>query len=447
MLHPDTTCCDIPFAYLPAVPQPLLWFDAWQHDGKIVTGASISTWNNSGSAPLIMNGLGINGLPRLQYESGVPYVEFNRTSLSQIAYFQSDRPLTVPLPPSNVGLTMAAVFRMWPTQDGGNVQGGIWEKLLACGVGGGDDVIVLGRYTTSAMMDFEWQNGASGLNIAWRAGTITGQWQTIVFRLRNSPLAVSYYDGQWQTTVNRAADPSPPILLPRTVVSNACIASQLGLVILVSSTQAGRHSLCAFCMCMQCSEVSVHSCIIHPSITIPSHHNALTVLREGANTCKMLHKCIQLQPLWSTNASRVHQCIPERCIFYFLMVDLTLCGLIPCCCYALQPKCLIGSSFWPEWADPYLAGGIRELRMYNSALSDGEVLALYDEMVARWQTPPPLPRKLASSQAATDNCKPQSHLPFVPGCCSFSCGCCSFSLTSLICTAAACLNQLPSSFT
>lgn len=166
-----------------------------------------------------MKGAGLGAAPTLRYESRIPYVEFNRTSLRRYAFFRNEGPLTVPLALSDAGLTIAAVFRMWPTLDNGNVRGGAWEKLLACGRAGEDNTIALGRFASSSALDLVWQNGAGGPHLGWVAGTITGQWQTVVLRVRNAPLEVSYYDGQWRTAVNRGVSPSQPIALPRTVVS------------------------------------------------------------------------------------------------------------------------------------------------------------------------------------------------------------------------------------
>lgn len=55
---------------------------------------------------------------------------------------------------------------------------------------------------------------------------------------------------------------------------------------------------------------------------------------------------------------------------------------------AMQTTCSIGSVFWPTWAPttPTLSGGVRELRLYNQAMTDGQMEAVHNELREKWIT-------------------------------------------------------------
>ncbi len=64
---------------------------------------------------------------------------------------------------------------------------------------------------------------------------------------------------------------------------------------------------------------------------------------------------------------------------------------IPAClefsCLFVQAACALGSLHWPGWNNlPTLAGGIRELRLYGQALTDGQMTTAYNELQEKWKT-------------------------------------------------------------
>lgn len=146
---------------LAALPQPLLRFDAYSLHGRVAPDAGIATWDNAGSVPMRMSAVNQGtSVPTLRYEDGMPYVELNRSADTRWSYFTSNTSLYMPASPTGAtaGFTAVGVARLWPVVDSAD-RGCPFEKLLMCAEAGGNNVISLGRFSSQATIDLEWQNG------------------------------------------------------------------------------------------------------------------------------------------------------------------------------------------------------------------------------------------------------------------------------------------------
>lgn len=196
----------------PAGLQPMLQFDVNSLCGMLGSGDAITAWQSSGSMSYSLTS-GPLSSATLTTDSGVPSASFGGT-----AWLTSAKD-TAPflMPTATDGFSIAAVLSM-PTAGGSSSADTVFE----CNDGKGTPTsyLKLGRVKGANNLQLSWATGSSVASVAEGAGSITGQFETVVMTVLSDLSAFKFYWKGAFKDVSGMADPTPA---PRVMVRWACI--------------------------------------------------------------------------------------------------------------------------------------------------------------------------------------------------------------------------------